>query len=76
MDGLSRLWRRALVAWAVAVAVGGGLTLWLQDSGDARAPSGTQWQWQENKDTASACPRPTDSRYDDPRVIVVCVRGG
>lgn len=79
---MSRLWRRALVAWAAAVAVGGGLTLWLQDSGDARPPSGTQWQWQENqenqenKDTASACPRPSDSRYDDPRVIVVCVRGG
>lgn len=73
---MSRLWRRALVAWAVAVAVGGGLTLWLRDSGDARAPSGTQRQRQENQDTASACPRPTDSRYDGPRVIVVCVRDG
>ncbi|MDV7222674.1 hypothetical protein [Streptomyces prunicolor] len=76
MDGLSRLWRRVLVAWVVAVAVGGGLTLWLRDSGDARAPGGAHWQRQENQDTASACPRPTDSRYDDPRVIVVCVRGG
>ncbi|MGW0831720.1 hypothetical protein [Streptomyces prunicolor] len=76
MGGLSRLWRRALVAWVVAVAVGGGLTLWLRDSGDARPPGGAHWQRQESQDTASACPRPTDARYDDPRVIVVCVRGG
>ncbi|MET7450958.1 hypothetical protein ABZT03_03485 [Streptomyces sp. NPDC005574] len=31
-----RAWRWALVVWAVTVAVGGGLTLWLQDSAEPR----------------------------------------
>ncbi|CAM5681446.1 putative protein OS=Streptomyces aurantiogriseus OX=66870 GN=GCM10010251_78610 PE=4 SV=1 [Streptomyces aurantiogriseus] len=29
-----RLWRWAVVVWAVTAAVGGGLTLWLQDSAE------------------------------------------
>ncbi|MFG2377453.1 hypothetical protein ACGFY9_39080 [Streptomyces sp. NPDC048504] len=75
---MSRLWRRVLVAWAVAVVVGGGLTLWLQDPGEPHDPGATPTPLlrQDSQDTASACPRPTDSRYDDRRVIVVCVRGG
>ncbi|MFF3499152.1 hypothetical protein [Streptomyces sp. NPDC003247] len=41
--GRRRLWRWAVVVWAVTAAVGGGLTLWLQD--DAAAPTGpTGWQ--------------------------------
>ena len=75
---MSRLWRRILVAWAVAVVVGGGLTLWLRDPGQSHEPGGTPTPSlrQDGQDTASACPRPTDARYDAPRVIVVCVRGG
>ena len=72
---MSRLWRRALVVWAVAVAVGGGLTLWLQDSGTSHPPGGTRTPL-SGQDGESACPLPTDSRHDDPRVIIVCVRRG
>jgi hypothetical protein len=75
VDGLSRLWRRALVGWAVAVAVGGGLTLWLQDSGTSHPPGETRTPL-SRQDGESACPMPTDSRRDDHRVLVVCVRGG
>ncbi|MEV6508930.1 hypothetical protein [Streptomyces sp. NPDC051642] len=75
---MSRLWRRALVAWAVAVAVGGGLTLWLQDSGRPHEP----YSWQVDKpdvtptpplrqDDDSGCPTPTD-----PGAIVLCVKSG
>lgn len=35
-----RLWRWAVTVWAVAVVVGGGLTLWLQDSGEPPEPYG------------------------------------
>ena len=78
---MSRLWGRALVAWAVAVAVGGGLTLWLQDSGDAQAPGGTptpllRQDRQDGQDTASDCPTPTASPYDDPQTIFVCLKDG
>ncbi|WP_019072191.1 hypothetical protein [Streptomyces hokutonensis] len=87
MDGLSRLWRRVLVAWAVAVAVGGGLTLWLQESGGPHEP----YSWQLNKpdgetptpspsqddqDAANDCPTPTASPYDDPHTIFVCLKDG
>ncbi|MET7487420.1 hypothetical protein [Streptomyces sp. NPDC005538] len=71
---MNRLWRRALVAWTVAVVVGGGLTLWLRDSGDAREPGVTPTP--SLRQDAAACPTPTDSRYDDPRRIVVCVKDG
>ncbi|MFD5796422.1 hypothetical protein ACFWIO_23390 [Streptomyces diastatochromogenes] len=36
-----RSWRRAVCAWAVAVAVGSGLTLWLQDSVRPQEPYGS-----------------------------------
>lgn len=72
---MSRLSRRVLVAWAVAVAVGGGLTLWLQDSGEPHGPAVTPTPL-SRQDEESNCPRPTDSRSDDPRVLIVCVRGG
>ena len=35
-----RLWRWVLVVWAVVVAVGAGLTWWLQDSGEPQQPAG------------------------------------
>ncbi|MFJ4620492.1 hypothetical protein [Streptomyces sp. NPDC088812] len=35
-------WRWAVVVWAVTAAVGGGLTLWLQDPSAPTGPSG--WQ--------------------------------
>lgn len=83
VGGVSRLWRRVLVGWAVAVAVGGGLTLWLQDS---EAPHGP-YTWQRDtsgetpapvlsQDAERGCPSPTASPYDDPRAIVLCLRGG
>ncbi|MCX5061335.1 hypothetical protein OOK12_30720 [Streptomyces sp. NBC_00452] len=34
-----RMWRWAVLVWATAVAVGGGLTLWLQDSMQPRPPA-------------------------------------
>lgn len=47
-----RLWRWAVVVWAVAVTVAGGATLWLQDS---RPPGedGKTYRWREFE------PRPT-----------------
>ncbi|MER5752522.1 hypothetical protein [Streptomyces sp. NPDC002088] len=39
-----RLRRRVVVTWAVAVAVGGGVTLWLQDSAEPQGPYGRQEQ--------------------------------
>lgn len=36
--GRRRLWRWAVIVWAVAVVVGGGLTLWLQDSAEPPEP--------------------------------------
>ncbi|WP_427920043.1 hypothetical protein [Streptomyces sp. cg40] len=90
MDGLSRLWRRVLVAWAVAVVGGGGLTWWLQDSGGPHEPY--SWQLnnsdgetptpspsqdgQDGQDAANGCPTPTSSPYDDPHTIFICLKNG
>ncbi len=49
VTGRRRLWRWALAAWAVAVAVAGGLTLWLQDSAEQPGPYG----WEEATPTPS-----------------------
>ncbi|MDV9171270.1 hypothetical protein R6V09_14215 [Streptomyces sp. W16] len=81
MDGLSRLWRRVVVGWAVAVVVGGGLTLWLQDPGEQHEPGATptpvlRQDSQNSQDTASDCPTPTASPYDDPQTIFVCLKDG
>ncbi|KUN71933.1 hypothetical protein AQJ54_04075 [Streptomyces griseorubiginosus] len=55
----SRLWRWALLVWAVLVVVAGGLTLWLQDSTEPPGP----YVWEETSPTPSlpdgwrsACP--------------------
>ncbi|MFJ9901588.1 hypothetical protein ACIRVK_01555 [Streptomyces sp. NPDC101152] len=44
MSGLARrkAWRWAVAVWLVAVVVGGGLTLWLQDS--AEPPPAARWE--------------------------------
>ncbi|WP_234342769.1 hypothetical protein [Streptomyces fulvoviolaceus] len=72
MTGRHRLWRWAVVVWAAVVVVGGGLTLWLQDSAEpyggeektSRTPSLPEgWE--------TLCPSPTvDS--DGRRVIHAC----
>ncbi|KUN56227.1 hypothetical protein AQJ43_01035 [Streptomyces avermitilis] len=38
--GRRRVWRWAIGVWAAAVLVGGGLTLWLQDSTEPPPPTG------------------------------------
>jgi hypothetical protein len=87
VDGLSRLWRRVLVAWAVAVTLGGGLTLWLQDSGGPHEPNSRQVDKpggetptpllsQDGQDTANDCPTPAASPYDGPQTIFVCLKSG
>ena len=40
--GRRRLWRWVLLVWAAVVVVGGGLTLWLQDSAEPPGPYGRQ----------------------------------
>jgi len=42
------VWRWALAVWTVAVVVGGGLTLWLQDSAEPPPPTG--W-YEDQRDT-------------------------
>ncbi|MEU7060442.1 hypothetical protein [Streptomyces sp. NPDC046197] len=37
-----RVWRWAVAGWVLAVTVGGGLTLWLQD--DTHPPEPHVWQ--------------------------------
>lgn len=44
-----RLWRWVLIVWVVVVAVGGGLTWWLQDSAEPGGPYG----WEEASPTPS-----------------------
>ncbi|MFE7861328.1 hypothetical protein [Streptomyces sp. NPDC057403] len=68
MTGLSRrrLWRWAVIAWAVAVAAGGLLTLWLRDS--AAPPPPARW---ENA-PPSERPAPSDCPEEEGRTILVC----
>ncbi|MGV9450454.1 hypothetical protein [Streptomyces sp. NPDC003635] len=65
--------------WAVAVAVAGGLTLWLQDTGEPQGP----YQWQEAEhDPADAhdpvhddsdCPGPDETPSPRPDgTVVLC----
>ncbi|MFE0510279.1 hypothetical protein [Streptomyces sp. NPDC058964] len=77
-DRRRRLWRWAVVVWAVAVGAGGGLTLWLQGSTQPRGPYG----WEETHDSpapllgqdvdGTACPSAFASRSGGP-VLAVCV---
>ncbi|MBG0852570.1 hypothetical protein I2W78_12150 [Streptomyces spinoverrucosus] len=66
--GRRRAWRWAVLVWAVTVAVGGGLTLWLRESAEPPGPS----RWEEappapllQLDTSTACPPPTPLPTDD-----------
>ncbi|MEU5532416.1 hypothetical protein [Streptomyces sp. NPDC020362] len=62
-----RWWRWVVGAWAVAVAAGGGLTLWLQDSARPREP----YVWDNGdaetpRNVHGGTPRPLhDPRADD-----------
>ncbi|MFI9614616.1 hypothetical protein ACIHCM_23615 [Streptomyces sp. NPDC052023] len=71
-DGRRRVWRWAVLVWAVAVAAGGALTVWLQESAEPPGP----YRWEEATPTplsrqdgethcpeASAPPRTGDGSY-------------
>ncbi|MGW0768774.1 hypothetical protein [Streptomyces sp. NPDC002676] len=47
-----RWWRWVLASWVLTVAVGGGLTLWLQDSARPRGP----YVWENGGATPPAAP--------------------
>ncbi|WP_327719338.1 hypothetical protein OG381_31020 [Streptomyces sp. NBC_00490] len=74
MTRRSRLWRRAVIAWAVAVVVGAGLTRWLQDS--AEPPEPRVWE-QSSPEPAlpdgweTACPAPS-TEPDGDSVLYAC----
>jgi len=70
-----RVWRWAAAVWAVAVVVGGGFTLWLQDSTQPRSPVGREQSsptpslpegWE------SQCPRPTAEPDEDGPAAFLC----
>jgi hypothetical protein len=69
-----KVWRWAVTVWALAVAVGGGLTLWLQDAAEPDGPYG--WEVTQSpeplpdgRELASLCP--SDGVADD-GTLVVC----
>ncbi|GAP47297.1 hypothetical protein [Streptomyces azureus] len=55
-----RVWRRAVIVWALVAVVAGGLTLWMQDSTKPRGP----YVWEDaNPDETPdlpPCPTPED----------------
>ncbi|MFJ4564257.1 hypothetical protein ACIP4U_11155 [Streptomyces caelestis] len=54
-----RVWRRGVIVWALAVVVGGGLTLWMRDSTEPRGP----YVWEQTKpdETPDLPPCPTSA---------------
>ncbi|MGW1800500.1 hypothetical protein ACWCQN_32285 [Streptomyces sp. NPDC001984] len=75
-----RMWHGLAVGWAVAVAVGGGLTLWLQDSTEPSGP----YVWQDAGDDSppppqqqlgreghGECPQPSRPPGEPP-MLVLC----
>lgn len=73
-----RWWRWAVIAWAVAVVVGGGLTWWLQDSEEPQKPVGrTEFgprpslpeDWKEQ--CGLATPSPSEEDGEGTRVLCV-----
>ena len=83
MSGLPRrrVWRWAVAVWAVAVAVGGLLTLWLQDSTEPRPPA--RWENADPSPSPSAgryesteCPIPTPTPTDEPFYFACAVKVG
>ncbi|MDG9716582.1 hypothetical protein [Streptomyces sp. DH24] len=72
------VWRRAVTVWAVAVAVGGGLTLWLQDTTAPQDRHG--WQRSEPEPAPPDAGTPYDVYEDgcppddqDDTTIVACL---
>ena len=74
-----RVWRWAVLVWALTVTVGGGLTLWLQDSGEPQY--GRQ---REDHDVTpslpegwrSQCPSPSPTSEDGAAQILCFIRTG
>ncbi|MGW1750120.1 hypothetical protein ACWCRD_31775 [Streptomyces sp. NPDC002092] len=67
-----RAWRWAVVVWAIAVAVAGGLTLWLQDSAQPRPPA--RWERADpSQEPAAPLLKGTACPHGDGTTIVVCV---
>ncbi|MBQ0995819.1 hypothetical protein KBY32_04330 [Streptomyces sp. RK62] len=65
-----RPWRWIVAAWLVLVAVAGGATLWLQDTG--RPPG--RYGWENATPSTSPppeCPSPADGSVD-----VLCIVSG
>ncbi|GGY46746.1 hypothetical protein [Streptomyces djakartensis] len=52
-----RVWRWAVIVWAAAVAVAGGLTLWMQDSTEPGGPY--RWEQANPDETPDLPPCPT-----------------
>ncbi|NGO14153.1 hypothetical protein G5C60_42815 [Streptomyces sp. HC44] len=78
-----RRWRWVAVVWAVAVVVGGGLTLWLQDSTEASAPSTREQQGVpapllsvSEEELRSMCPEAYDDDRDGAMLCFVRKKGG
>ncbi|MEH0418601.1 hypothetical protein [Streptomyces sp. B21-083] len=83
-----RVWRWAVLVWVVTVAVGGALTVWLQDS--AEPPETPAWHRTDDsgpaplvgqnaddlKDLARLCsatPGASPTPVETPNAIVVCL---
>ncbi|MEV6946142.1 hypothetical protein AB0N07_29975 [Streptomyces sp. NPDC051172] len=64
--------RWAVVVWAVAVAVGGGLTLWLQDSAEPPPPVGWE-QADPSEEPAAPLLKATECPRDEGATAVGCV---
>ena len=79
MRGRRRLWRWALLVWAALVVVGGGLTLWLQDSAEPPGP----YSWEESSPTPelpdgweTMCPTPSVDPEGTRRLVVCAFSSG
>ncbi|MCT9077622.1 hypothetical protein [Streptomyces fulvoviolaceus] len=71
MTGRCRLWRWAVVVWVTVVVVGGGLTLWLQDSAQPSGGEETHRTPSLPEGWETLCPSPT-AEPDGGRVIHAC----
>ncbi|WP_282701903.1 hypothetical protein [Streptomyces sp. CC219B] len=74
MTGGRRRWRWAVAVWAAVVILGGGLTLWLQDTDEQPVPHGGAETFEPpSVDPDSDCPGPglTPSPRSD-GTIVLC----
>lgn len=76
-----RAWRRAVLVWVVAVAVGGGLTVWLRDSAEPPQTYGRYGTGKDDpapllrqdlEDLCSATPGASPTPEETSGVIVVC----